>query len=178
MSCHLPVSSHIYALGTLVLDHIPCLVCCIDHWWFRWHGSALIQLHVSLLSRGKLGSNMPKLNQYILSILKWMLPWLEHVQAYWQLVLWLQQDIIRTEGRGKSNTNYIRPLFLLCASSHLHFLSSVADVAVQAFWKPGCLSWCWWASSSQWPWPSTCGDLGGRLRTQWNPCRSDVGLTF
>lgn len=111
MSCHLPVSSHIYAPGT----------CSIDHWWFRWHDSPLIQLLISVLSRGTLGSNMTKLNQYILSILKWLLPWLQHAQAYWQLVLCPQQDIIRTEGRGKSNTNYIRPLSLLCSSSHLHF---------------------------------------------------------
>lgn len=50
--------------------------------------------------------------------------------------------------------------------------------AVQASWRPGCLSWCWWASSLQWPWPSTSGDLGGRFMTKWNPCRSDVELTF
>lgn len=59
-------------------------------------------------------------------------------------------------------------------------LSSTESMsAVQAFWKPGCLFWCSWASSLQWPWPSTSGDLGVSLRTRWKPPHgSDVALTF
>ena len=56
----------------------------------------------------------------------------------------------------------------LCFLTFALLCVSVSDAAVQASWRPGCLSWCWWASSWQWPWPSTSGDLGGRLRTQWN----------
>lgn len=59
-------------------------------------------------------------------------------------------------------------------------LSSTESMwAVQAFWRPGCLFWCSWASSLQWPWPSTSGDLGASLGTWWKPpCGSDVALTF
>jgi len=61
----------------------------------------------------------------------------------------------------------------MCASSSARFYPSIsvsspsclspplwAFSAVQPFWRPGCPSWCWWASCSQRPWPSTCGDLG------------------
>lgn len=43
--------------------------------------------------------------------------------------------------------------------------------AVQGFWRPGCLSWCCWASSSPRPSPSTCGDTAGAPggRTQQRP---------
>ena len=75
-----------------------------------------------------------------------------------------QLDIMSIIG-GRVHTN-VRLWPHECLFPHLSFpfpsplllWCSVPIPAVQAFWRPGCLSWCSWASSLQWPWPSTSGD--------------------